>query len=82
MRHFHNCIISARYSLYTGAVDDEQITVGKAKLEGDRAVYEQLKSMMVGFDLGFEMMPGTGKADLTPEKNPFEQQEIGSTDGS
>jgi alkyl sulfatase BDS1-like metallo-beta-lactamase superfamily hydrolase len=38
-----------------GAVSfDEQITSGKAKFVGNRDVYEQLKSMLVHFDLGFE----------------------------
>jgi alkyl sulfatase BDS1-like metallo-beta-lactamase superfamily hydrolase len=66
-----------------GAVSfDDQIKSGKAKLKGDRKVYEQLKTILVHFDLGFEMMPGTGDADLTPKKKPFEQGEIGRTDGS
>ena len=38
---------------------DEQIAAGKAKLEGDPSVYEQLSSMLVDFDVRFEIMPGT-----------------------
>lgn len=65
-----------------GAVTlDEQIASGRAKLEGDREVYEQLKPMMVGFDIGFEIMPGTGAQDLTLDPNPFQQQEVARTDG-
>ena len=65
-----------------GAVSfDEQITSGKAKFIGNRDVYEQLKSMLVHFDLGFEIMPGTGSRDLTPEAYPFKQEELGRTDG-
>jgi len=65
-----------------GAVTfDEQITSGKAKLTGNRDVYEQLKTMLVHFDLGFEMMPGTGSEDLTPEQKPFEQEAPARTDG-
>jgi alkyl sulfatase BDS1-like metallo-beta-lactamase superfamily hydrolase len=65
-----------------GAVTfDEQITSGKAKLTGNRDVYEQLKTMLVHFDLGFEIMPGTGSKDLTPEQNPFEQEAPARTDG-
>jgi len=60
---------------------DEQIASGKAKLDGDPEPYTQLKSMLVSFDLGFEMMPGTGSADLTPAKKPFEQEDLGRTDG-
>ena len=29
--------------------------------------------MLVHFDMGFEIMPGTGSQDLTPEKK-FEQE--------
>jgi alkyl sulfatase BDS1-like metallo-beta-lactamase superfamily hydrolase len=52
---------------------DDQIKRGKAKLEGNREVYEQLKSTLVQFELGFEMMPGTKKADAKPDLNAFEQ---------
>ena len=66
----------------SGAVSfDDQIKSGKAKLVGDRAPYEQLKTLLVQFDVGFEMMPGTGGADLTPEKKTFEQDAPARTDG-
>jgi alkyl sulfatase BDS1-like metallo-beta-lactamase superfamily hydrolase len=65
-----------------GAVSfDEQIVAGKAKLKGNRQVYEQLKTMLVHFDLGFEIMPGTGAEDPTPAQKTFEQEELGWTDG-
>ncbi len=65
-----------------GAVTlDEQIKSGKAKLEGSREPYEQLKSMLIHFDLGFEMMPGTGSKDLTPKQAPFEQEQPADTSG-
>ena len=55
-----------------GAVSfDEQIATGKAVIEGDRTPYEQLKNMLVQFDLGFEILPGTVAKDLTPEKGVF-----------
>jgi len=60
---------------------DEQISSGKARLEGSREPYEQLKAMLVHFDLGFEMMPGTGKKDLTPGLKPFEQEQPADTAG-
>ena len=50
---------------------DEQIKSGKAKLVGDRKPIDQLKSMLVQFDIGFEILPGTGAKDLTPEKSVF-----------
>jgi alkyl sulfatase BDS1-like metallo-beta-lactamase superfamily hydrolase len=56
-----------------GAVSfDDQIKAGKAKLVGDRKPYEQLKTMLVQFDMGFEILPGTVAKDLTPKKNPLE----------
>jgi alkyl sulfatase BDS1-like metallo-beta-lactamase superfamily hydrolase len=65
-----------------GAVSfDEQISSGKATIVGNREVYEQLKTMLVHFDLGFEIMPGTGATDLTPAQKTFEQEEPGWTDG-
>lgn len=65
-----------------GAISfDEQIKSGKAKLDGNQEVYKQLKQMLVHFDLGFEMLPGTGAKDLTPEEKPFEQEEPGSSAG-
>ncbi|MDC9729065.1 MAG: alkyl sulfatase dimerization domain-containing protein [Methyloprofundus sp.] len=60
---------------------DEQIKSGKAKLKGDRKVFDQLKTMLVHFDLGFEMMPGTGAKDLTPEQKAFEQEAPTDTSG-
>ena len=52
-----------------------------AALTGNRDVYEQLKTMLVHFELGFELMPGTGDADLSPEMKPFEQEPLGRTEG-
>jgi alkyl sulfatase BDS1-like metallo-beta-lactamase superfamily hydrolase len=58
-----------------GAVSfDDQITSGKAKLVGDSKPYEQLKTMLVQFDMGFEILPGTGAKDLTPANKPFAQE--------
>jgi len=60
-----------------GAVSfDDQIKSGKAKLKGDRKPYEQLKGMLVQFDMGFEILPGTGAKDLTPEKDAFAQEAL------
>ncbi|MHC4139784.1 MAG: alkyl sulfatase C-terminal domain-containing protein, partial [Planctomycetota bacterium] len=58
-----------------GAVSfDDQIKAGKAKLVGDRKPYDQLKTMLVQFDMGFEILPGTGAKDLTPAKGDFEHE--------
>jgi hypothetical protein len=53
---------------------DEQIASGKAKLDGDRKPYDQLKAMLVQFNMGFEVLPGTGGTSLAAPKGPFEQQ--------
>ncbi len=55
------------------ATFDEQIKNGKAKLDGNRKVYEQLKTTLVQFELGFEMMPGTKKAEVKSDMSTFEQ---------
>src|SRR3954447_11636715 len=54
---------------------DDQIAAGKAKLVGDRKPYDQLKNMLVRFEVGFEILPGT-KADKPADAgaNPFEQK--------
>lgn len=58
-----------------GAVSmDDQIKSGKAMLVGDRKPIDQLKNMLVQFDIGFEVLPGTLPKDLTSEKNPFAQE--------
>jgi len=65
-----------------GAVSfDEQIKSGNAKLEGDRQPYDDLKTMLVRFDIGFEILPGTGAKDLTPAQKPFQQEEPADSSG-
>jgi alkyl sulfatase BDS1-like metallo-beta-lactamase superfamily hydrolase len=66
----------------TGEVPlSKQIADGTVTAEGDTGVVDQLKSTLDQFDLGFELMPGTGAADLTPEANPFEQPAPANTSG-
>jgi alkyl sulfatase BDS1-like metallo-beta-lactamase superfamily hydrolase len=62
-------------TVMTGAATfDKQIESGKAKLQGNREVYELLKTTLVQFELGFEMMPGTKKVDTEKsDMNTFEQ---------
>jgi alkyl sulfatase BDS1-like metallo-beta-lactamase superfamily hydrolase len=54
---------------------------GIAKSTGDVAVLDQLASAMDQFDLGFELMPGTGAQDLTKDANPFAQPALANTNG-
>jgi alkyl sulfatase BDS1-like metallo-beta-lactamase superfamily hydrolase len=55
------------------ATFDDQIKNGKAKLAGNREPYDLLKNSLVQFNMGFEILPGTGGTSLTAPKNPFEQ---------
>ncbi|MBE9227986.1 MBL fold metallo-hydrolase [Phormidium sp. LEGE 05292] len=56
---------------------------GKAKLEGDSKVFEQLRSLLVQFAPDFEIMPGThpAKNAISSEKDAFEQPEPANTAG-
>jgi len=47
---------------------DDLIKDGKAKFEGDRKPFDQLRSLMVSFTPNFEILPGT--APKTPAKGP------------
>ena len=53
---------------------DDQIKNGKAKLAGKREPYDLLKTSLVQFNMGFEVLPGTGGTSLTAPKEVFEQQ--------
>jgi len=66
-----------------GAVSfDDQIKAGRAKLKGNRDVYEKLKPMLVHFTPDFEMMPGTRPVKAAePAMKTFEQEPPGRTDG-
>ena len=57
---------------------------GKAKFEGDRKVFDQLRSTMTTFTPDFELMPGTKvKAPpAKPSKDPFEAPPIANSDGA
>ncbi|MEY8099709.1 alkyl/aryl-sulfatase [Falsihalocynthiibacter sp. S25ZX9] len=52
-----------------------------AKSTGDTSVLDQLASVLDQFDLGFELIPGTGAQDLTKEANPFAQPALANTNG-
>lgn len=66
----------------TGAETLQQLIAdGRAQLEGDAAVLQQLAASMVHFELGFEMMPGTGQAHLSPAREDFEAETLGDSAG-
>jgi alkyl sulfatase BDS1-like metallo-beta-lactamase superfamily hydrolase len=55
----------------------EQIESGKAKLVGDKKVFDQLVSTLVTFELAFEVLPGTKgpaeKSDAAPLEVEFQK---------
>ena len=58
---------------------------GKAKFDGDRKAFEQLRSTLTTFTPDFELMPGTkGKAAPPAKlnKDPFEAPPIANSDGA
>ncbi len=52
---------------------DEQVKNGKAKLVGNRDGFDQIRRALVWFNMGFEVLPGTGGTSLTAPKDPFQQ---------
>jgi len=49
----------------------QQVENGKATVEGDAKVVDQLASMLTQFEMNFEIMPGTEGAGAVPERSPF-----------
>lgn len=64
------------------ATFDDLIAAGKAKFEGDRQPFDQLKGILIQFTPDFEMVPGTKAANpTTPTLKPFEQPESADSSG-
>ena len=60
------------------ATFDQLLAAGKAKFEGDRKPFDQLRSTLVQFAPDFELIPGTKPVKPAPQptpKDPFEVQE-------
>jgi alkyl sulfatase BDS1-like metallo-beta-lactamase superfamily hydrolase len=51
---------------------DDLIKEGKAKFDGDRKPFDQLRGLMVSFAPNFEILPGTAPKTPTKEAKPFE----------
>lgn len=51
---------------------DDLIKAGKAKFDGDRKPFDQLRGLMVSFAPNFEILPGTAPKTPTKEAKPFE----------
>jgi alkyl sulfatase BDS1-like metallo-beta-lactamase superfamily hydrolase len=65
------------------ATFDNLVAAGRAKIDGNRKPFDQLRGILVQFTPDFEMMPGTkaAKAATPPVKDPFEQAELVRSDG-
>ncbi len=65
------------------ATFDDLLANGKAKFEGDRKPFDQLKGILVQFTPDFELMPGTKPAESPklPAEPPFEQNAPADTSG-
>jgi alkyl sulfatase BDS1-like metallo-beta-lactamase superfamily hydrolase len=61
---------------------DDLIKAGKAKFDGDRNPFDQLRSILVAFAPNFEILPGT--AAKTPSKGlkPFEMPDLAPPDAA
>ena len=59
----------------------ELIADGRLVLDGDATVLQLLGASMVHFELGFEMMPGTGVAQLSEPMDEFQAEPLGDSSG-
>ena len=57
---------------------DDLIKAGKARFEGDRKGFDQLRGILVPFTPDFEILPGTAPKTpaSTPGAKPFEVREL------
>ena len=65
------------------ATFDDLVAAGKAKLEGDRKHFDQLRGVLVQFMPDFEIMPGTkAPKPVSPSpRDPFTQPQPADTSG-
>jgi alkyl sulfatase BDS1-like metallo-beta-lactamase superfamily hydrolase len=63
------------------ATFDKLIASGKAKFDGDRKPFDQLRSTLVRFTQDFELIPGTKPATTSamPARDPFEMDDHAET---
>lgn len=65
-----------------GATTLQQLVAdGVARLEGDPSVLTRLATLLTHFEVGFEIMPGTGTGAASPLLGDFEQEPLGDTSG-
>jgi alkyl sulfatase BDS1-like metallo-beta-lactamase superfamily hydrolase len=59
----------------------ELIADGRAQVDGNLGVLQTLASSLVHFDVGFEMLPGTGRALLSASMQDFEVEPLADSSG-
>lgn len=57
------------------------IADGRAQVGGDLSVLQKLAGMLVHFEVGFEIMPGTGAGRLSEPMEDFQAEPVGDTSG-
>ncbi len=55
---------------------DDLIASGKARFEGDRSRFDQLRAILVPFTPDFEILPGTAAKASMPPPKPFEVRDL------
>ncbi len=55
---------------------DDLIKAGKAKFDGDRKPFDQLRGLMVAFTPDFEILPGTAPKEAAKGLKPFEMPDL------
>jgi alkyl sulfatase BDS1-like metallo-beta-lactamase superfamily hydrolase len=55
---------------------DDLIKAGKAKFDGDRKPFDQLRALMVPFTPNFEILPGTAPKQAAKDLKPFEMPDL------
>jgi alkyl sulfatase BDS1-like metallo-beta-lactamase superfamily hydrolase len=60
---------------------DDLMNAGKAKFDGDRKPFDQLRGLMVSFTPNFEILPGTAPKTPTNGPKPFELPDMMPPEG-
>ena len=59
----------------------ELIADGRVQVDGDLGVLQSLATVLVHFEVGFEIMPGTGRARLSDPMEDFEVEPLADSSG-
>jgi len=61
---------------------DDLIKAGKAKFDGDRKGFDQLRGILVSFAPNFEILPGTAPKAPSKDLKPFEMPDLAPPDAA